>query len=80
MQLVQHLLILERVHADPEAIVFVGREVSFLRQPLEGFVEQVFALVNVGENVLLEDEIAAVDANLGFTYVCQVLDEVVLVR
>src|SRR5512145_1847411 len=44
VQVVQHLLVLEGVHADPEAVVLVGRQVSFLCQPLEGLVEQVFSV------------------------------------
>src|SRR5207302_7031651 len=54
MQVVQHLLILEGVHTEPEAIVGMGHEVSFLHEPLEWLVEELLSVANVLKDLLPE--------------------------
>ena len=71
VDLLQLLAVLEGIHRHPEVIVLVGRESAFLQQPMEGLPDQFVSVVDVVENLSLEDEISAVDANASS---CDVLD------
>ena len=57
------LAILEGVHRHPEAVVFVGGEPAFGHEALEWLTHQLFARPQVLEDLLLEDEEPAVDAD-----------------
>ena len=55
------LSILEGVHRHPEAVVLVGREPPFRHEALEWLTHELLARAQVVEDLLLEDEEAAVD-------------------
>src|SRR5713101_777415 len=68
-QIVQVLLVLERVHRGPEPIVVVGDQLPLLDQPTERPVDQLFPVPEVAEDVALEDEVASVDPNRTLVHV-----------
>src|SRR5207244_1241395 len=80
MQVVQHLLVLERVHAHPETIVFMGDEVSLHHETLEGFVEEFLAVADVPEDVSTKDEIAPVDPKPRVSHVRDAVHHRVVIR
>src|SRR5262245_10083421 len=53
----EHLLVLERVHARPEAAVLVRHELVLADQPRERLEHEFLALVQMVEDRLLEDEV-----------------------
>src|SRR5690606_5543702 len=69
-QLLEPLLVLERVHALPEAVVAIRVQLALRDQTLERLVDELLALAKVVEDRLPENEEAAVNP------VVQVLDRV----
>ncbi len=55
------LLVLERVHRRPEAVVPEGHQPALLDQPPERLLDELLALADVVEDLPAEDEVAAVD-------------------
>src|SRR2546425_12655479 len=64
IEVVELLLILEGVPAGPETLVAIGQELLFRDEAPEGFLDELFALADVFEDVLAKNEVAAVDANV----------------
>src|SRR5215813_10798500 len=64
--LLEHLPVTQRIHGAPEPLIFVGDEPSILYQAIEGLEHQLFASAHVVEDLLAEEEISAVDPDLGF--------------
>ena len=56
------LFVLEGIHGRVKAVVLVGHQLLFLDQAPERLKNQLLAFAHVFEDFLLEDEIAAVDA------------------
>src|SRR5216684_3397474 len=69
VQIVQVLLVLERVHRGPEPVVAVRDQPPLLDQPTEGLVHQLLPLPEILEDVALEDEVASVDPNRTLVHV-----------
>src|SRR5207237_489692 len=57
-------LVLEGVHRAPEAVVAVDAEELLLDQALEGALDELVALLDVVEDVVAKNEVAAVDEQL----------------
>src|SRR5262245_17566791 len=62
---IEGLLVLERVHARPEPVVAIGEQLPFHDQAMEGFLDELLAVLDVAEDVLLEGEVTAVDQDTG---------------
>ena len=76
-QVLELLALLERVHADPVAVVPVGHQLAARDQTLEGFVDQILARLQDVEDRLPQDEEAAVDPEARRARQLNVLDAVV---
>ena len=64
VQTFQVLAVFEGVHAVPETVVGVADQLLFLEQAMEGFDDQFFFFPHVVEDLFLEDEVSAVDAQI----------------
>src|SRR4029077_12278735 len=64
VEIVEMLLVLEGVHAGPEAVVLVSHQLLFGDQATEGFVNELLAFLQIFKNVLLESEESAVYAHI----------------
>src|SRR5882762_3709744 len=64
VHLVQLLFVLERIHRRVKAFILVGAQLSFANEASEGLQDQLLSVMDVLENLLLEDEIPAVDSNV----------------
>src|SRR5690348_4483122 len=73
-QILQALLVLERVHRPPEALVPDGHELVGLDQPAERRLDQLVALGHVVEDLLPEDEEPAIDPEVRILAVAQSVD------
>ena len=62
----EHLPISERIHRPPESIVLVGHQTPLLDQAIERLEHQLFAVADVIEDLVAEDEVSAIDPNFGF--------------
>src|SRR5690606_13434758 len=65
---VERDLVLERIHRLPEAVVPIGHQPLLLDQSCEGFLDELFALVDVVEDLPSQSEEAAVDPELSFVH------------
>src|SRR5277367_3269772 len=63
--LLEHLPVPERVHGPPKSFVPVGHELPTVDEALEGLHDQFVPFLDVVEYLPPEDEIAAIDPNLG---------------
>ena len=63
--LLEHLPISQRVHRPPETLIFVGHQVPCLDQAVERLEHQLFPVPDVIEDLVAEDEISAVDPDVG---------------
>src|SRR5262245_1485932 len=61
VHVVEGLLLLECVHTRPEPLVAVGDQLLEANEALEGFLHELFAVLDVIEDLALEGEEAAVD-------------------
>src|SRR5690348_5092678 len=59
--LLERLLVLQRVHRCPEAVVLVRDQLPFRGKALERLDHELLARADVVEELLLEDEVASVD-------------------
>src|SRR5262249_50258584 len=75
---VELLLILEGVHRGIKAVVSVRNQLTFLHEARERLQDKFFAVADVIENLALEDEIAAVNANRRFADGLDLVDKSVL--
>ena len=67
VQLLEALLVLERVHALPETGALVGQQGLLLNQPLKGLPHQFLARLQIAEDLLAHHEEATVDPNVAAT-------------
>ena len=65
MQIFQMLLFLESIHAGPESVVRIGQKLTISDQAMKRFFHQVFAFLDVIENLAPEDKKAAVNPASG---------------
>ena len=63
-QVLQDLLVLQRVHRPPEAFMPECHELVGLDQPLERRLDQFVAFPYVVENLLPEDKVATIDPEI----------------
>ena len=63
-QRLQVVLVLQGVHRRPEALVRIGDQLAALDQALERLFDELFAVVDVVEDLAAEDEEPAVDPEL----------------
>ena len=63
------LLVLDRVHRLPEALVAVREQLSVLYQPAERPDDEILSWVDVPEDVAAEDEETAVDPDVCLLHV-----------
>src|SRR5262245_25311526 len=63
-QIFENFLVLQRVHRPPKAVVSEGEQLIVLYQTLERFVDQLFAVPQIVENLSAEDEATAVDPKI----------------
>src|SRR5215472_4328666 len=63
VEVVEMLLVLEGVHASPEAIVLISDELLFGDEAPEWLVDEFFAFLQVLENIFFENEVAAINAH-----------------
>ncbi len=63
--LLKHLSVPERVHGPPKSFVPVDHELSTVDEALEGLHDQFVPFLNVIKYFLAEDEIPAIDSDLG---------------
>src|SRR5882757_10176748 len=61
VQTFELLLVFERIHTGPEAIVGIADQLFFRQQAMEGFDDQFLFVPHVLEYVFLEDKKAAVN-------------------
>src|SRR3954451_21236192 len=61
VEILEELLVLERIHAGPEAIVRVGEQPPGACQPLERLLDELLARPHPLEDLRPQDEEAAVD-------------------
>src|SRR5438128_524259 len=61
VQLLELLPVLEGIHASPVTIVLVGKQLFLGDQALEWFLDQLFTILHVIEDLVPEDEKPAVD-------------------
>src|SRR6185437_13574155 len=73
-QILQTLLVLERVHRPPEAFMPDGHELVGLDQPTERRLDQLVAIGHVVEDLLSEDEESAIDPEVGVLAAAQPAD------
>src|SRR5579883_20645 len=73
-QILEALLVLERVHRPPEAFMPDRHELVGLDQPAERRLHQLVAVGHVVEDLLSEDEEAAIDPQVGILAAAQPLD------
>ena len=66
VQIIQLLLVLKGVHRSVKSVVRISHQELFVNQALEGLENQFFAIVNVFEDLRLENEKPAVDAQIRF--------------
>src|SRR5579859_338946 len=64
VQLLELLLVLERVHWPVETLVTVGAELVGLDKPVKRLGDEFFSILEVVEDLLAEDIVAAIDADL----------------
>ena len=64
-EVLEYLLVLQRIHRAPEAFVLEGHELVGFDQALEWRLDQFIAFAHVVEYLLAEDEEAAVDPEIG---------------
>src|SRR3954453_16685758 len=60
-QRVEAVLLLERVHRRPEALVAIRDQLARRDQPAERLLDELLTLLEVVEDVVAEDQVAAVD-------------------
>ncbi len=65
VQRLQPLLVLERVHRRPEPLVALSEDLPRRQQPLQRFLDEVLARAKLVEELPAEDEVAAVDPDVG---------------
>src|SRR5262245_23354729 len=64
-QLLEHLLVLERVHGAPETVVAVRHELIALDQAVERFEHEFLAIADIFEDLSAKNEVSAVDPDVG---------------
>jgi hypothetical protein len=64
IHLIEDLLVLERVHARPKAVIVVRDDLSALDEALEGLLQQFFPIFDVVEDASPEGKVAPVDAQI----------------
>src|SRR3954463_1306760 len=80
IQALERLHVLERVHRRPEARVPVGQELAVRDQPLERLLDQLVAWLQVVEDLPAQDEVPAVDPDVGIVDVRDAGDEPLFAR
>src|SRR5208282_1312494 len=65
VQLIQDLLVLERIHVLPKAVVALRPDLALGDQPLEGFVDQLLSGLDVPKDLLPKHKVAAIHPNVG---------------
>src|SRR5262249_7098399 len=61
----EHLPVTERVHGPPEALVLAGHQLVVGDEPGERLEHELLALAHVVEDLGAEDEVAAIDPDVG---------------
>src|ERR1700751_831748 len=64
-QVLEYLLVLERIHGAPEAFMTEGHQLVCFNQSLERRFDEFFAVAHVVEDLLAEDEETAIDPEVG---------------
>src|SRR4029077_6642752 len=62
----EHLPVPKSIHRSPEAFVLIGHESAVLDQAAEGLQHQFLTFLDKIEDLVPEDEVAAIDPDLGF--------------
>jgi len=65
--LLKHLSVPERVHGPPKTFIAIDHKLPTVDEALEWFIDQLVALLKIVEDFSAEDEIPAVDPDLGTT-------------
>src|SRR5262249_42025072 len=78
--ILQQLPVSQRIHRSPETLILVGHEVPAFDQTIEWLEHQLFTFSYVIEDFVAENEVAAVDPNLGFLTRTQTLHGALLVK
>src|SRR5580692_10434837 len=74
VQFIKLLQLLKGIHTRPEAIVRVGKQLSFGDQPPKGFFDQFVSLFDIFEDLTPEDEESTVDPRPGIGDVLNAFD------
>ncbi|HEY7763785.1 MAG TPA: hypothetical protein VIB38_02240, partial [Aestuariivirgaceae bacterium] len=64
-EILEHFLILQRIHRTPEAFMFEGQELIVLHQSAKRFLDQLLAIVQIFEDVPAKNEEPAIDPKIG---------------
>src|SRR6185437_15068545 len=64
-QILEKLLVLQRIHRSPKALMSESKELVVVDQPAERFFDQVFAIAQIVEDLRAKDEEAPVDPEVG---------------
>src|SRR5438093_5847820 len=75
LHVVERLLVLEGVHAHPEAFVAVRGQLLETDQPLEWLPDQLLTVFEIVEELALEDEEAPVDPETGLGHRPDIVDQ-----
>src|ERR1700733_6448012 len=63
-KLVQYLLVSERVHALPEAVVTLRPHLTFRHKTTERFIDELFAGIDVAEDFLAQNKVSAIHPDI----------------
>src|SRR5207245_1197803 len=80
VQVLDALLVLGRVHREPEAVVVVSQELVVAHQSLKRLKHQLVAVLDVIEDITAEDEEAAVHPESGLRDVAETADTAAVLR
>ena len=64
-KILENLLVLQRIHRTPKALMPEGQELVVIDQPLEGLLNEFFAVAQIVKDLRAKDEAAAVDPKIG---------------
>ena len=80
VQPLEPLLVLERVHRRPEAMVLLREHLALRHQTMERLLDHVLAGPDLVEQLRPHDEVAAVDPDVGLGHVAQLADGAAVVH
>ena len=79
-QLVEYLLVSERIHALPKAVITLRPNLALGDQSLERFVDQFLSRLDVAKDLLSQHEVTSIDPNVGVLHAFDRPDGAVIVQ